>query len=443
MANDFDGAVRGALHDYEAAPAGEAWALISARLPEATVGRKPVGAWLVGLVAALVLGVGVFVEFGKSPSPRGQSLQGHSPVAFVAHGNPPSPPYSVDRAPYAPHTSPDRQNKGGGDGRASGAAMAGDGSAESGACLPPCPATTPTDAQRKRAPSLDKGGRGGYPPLAQHLSTSLSATSSRTLNLPPLRQLVLGSSHLSTLADPGIPCPTFGQGRQWLFNVRATVGPGIVDRDFDTAEPELRGYARLRDSVEERQLQPRAGLYLEAVHKSGLFVRAGADYRMYRSNVTAMGPQTQTTTLTEVRDPISGALIRTDTSVVVTSTTSTVYNRVQTITPVVGLGFQYTVGSVTPYVLAQAGYEFTVKGRGTVPNPFGLPVDLNERDGYIAAQPGLQYGGVAGFDVSLTNQWAVGLSVEFLKLGALRGPDEPLDYGQTVVTPGLNAVYRF
>ncbi len=257
-----------------------------------------------------------------------------------------------------------------------------------------------------------------------------------------MRTLVALGSGREVLIGPDIPCPTFGKGKLWLFAVRSTLGPGFVTREIDAPSSELRNYARLRDSVEERQLQPRVGLYLEAVHGSGIFVRGGLDYRMYRSHVSALGPQTQTTTLVEVRDPISGNLIRTDTSVTITTSKSTVYNRVQTITTVVGLGYQRTFGRVTPYVLAQAGYELTLKARGTVPDPLGLPVDLGQRDGYLARQPGFQYGGVAGFDVSLSKQWAVGLSVDYFQLGSLRGAEDPIDYRQRVLTPGMSVVYR-
>ncbi len=458
---DFDTAAQQLLRNFEAAPAVGSWALVSARLPE---GRRKSGV-LWGVMILLVfagLGMAAFdslrerrdmptnadfnttpqwgegdplqskrataTEWDSSPAPeqhRG-SIAARSGAAFDSlrecrHG--PTSHKAVNYLAAKPSSHKKVVQKLDEEliklSNTAGATT----SRVAVAAVSPNLNSTPTD-------------------IIHNIKVATTSSTIYDYSQVPLSSVIAVLSDDKFSLGPDIPCPTFGKGKQWVFGVRANVGPGIVMRDVEAPSSELRNYARLRDSVEERQLQPRVGLYVEAVHSSGLFVRGGVDYRMYRSRVRARGPQTQTTTLVEVRDPISNNLIRTDTTITVSTSTSTVYNRVQTVTPVVGLGFQKTFGRVTPYVLAQAGFELTLKSRGTVPDPLGVPVDLNQTDEYITRQPGFQLGGAVGFDVSLHEQWAVGLSVDYLQLGSLRDAEDPIDYRQSAVTPGLNLVYR-
>ena len=285
-------------------------------------------------------------------------------------------------------------------------------------------------------------------PLARHRRPHLTSQSQVHPQLashafPPLRYSRWQPHRHTSPAVPTSPCPTFRDGSQWLLSGRIAAGPGVITRAFGDPGAELRAYRNLRDSVEAQQLQPKVGFYIEPVHSSGFFARIGLDYAMYRSNLRSTGPETQTTTLVEVRDPLSGSVIRTDTTVEIARTTSTVYNRVQTLTPVVGLGYQRTFGRVTPYVLGQVGYEVTLKRRGVVPTRTGTPADLNGEEAYVTSTPGFQYGGVAGFDVSLHAKWALGVGVQGLWLGSLQGAAEEVDYRQRAVVPTVNLVYRW
>ena len=272
--------------------------------------------------------------------------------------------------------------------------------------------------------------------------------------LRTLLSLVLAGALLPTAAlaqkqPAAIPCPDFGDGPAWDWRLRAMGGGGQTTQEYDMPDSALVAYRNLRDGTEQLLITPRGGLRLEMTHRSGLSLRLGGDYHLYRTitrNTSTSGPPTAE--LVEVRTP-DGVLIRTDTVFTASQTTSEIYNRHHTLALTGGVGFHRWFGRLAPYVFAEAGYEFRVGTRGALPLPALPGTDpasgavLVDSEPLIAKAPGFQIGGTVGLDYALTGAWFVGPSVSYTALGGLGSGAEPLGYDQRALTAAVNVGLRF
>ena len=298
------------------------------------------------------------------------------------------------------------------------------------------------------APSSPKGSQlqvAKLPEPPSRINTvGLSIASVALDNLPSNNLLEFESSlpALSALpSGPGLGCEDFKNSRGWTFAVRAFAGPGTVIQDFKSSD-QNEAYQALRDSVEMDQLSVHAGLRFEAVNDFGLFLRAGADYQLYRTNVVSLGPPSSRTIIDSVFMEDTGTW-RVETRNEVFQEQRDVYNRQHSVALTAGVGYRPTFGNVSPYIMVEAGYEFLFKNRGTFVLPDGNFADLADDDDglYINDRPGLQYGGVIGVDFALTSQIEVGISGHYKRLGGLRGSADLLDFDQSTAFGALNLRY--
>ena len=286
-------------------------------------------------------------------------------------------------------------------------------------------------------------------------------TSTTTSPEPPSKQNAVGLSIASIVMDelpiidltefesalPALPfgpkviCEDFRNGRGWTFAVRAFAGPGTVIQNFNSTD-QTAAYESLRDSVEIDQLSVNAGLRFEAVNRVGLFLRAGADYQMYRTNVESLGPPNSRTIIDSVFMEDTQTW-RVETRNEVFQEQRDVYNRQHSVALTAGIGYRPTFGNVSPYIMAEAGYEFLFKKRGTFILPDGNFVDLADDDDdlYINDRPGFQFGGVIGVDFAITSQIELGLSAHYKRLGGFRGSADLLDFDQSTAFGALNLRY--
>jgi len=272
-------------------------------------------------------------------------------------------------------------------------------------------------------------------------SVGLSLASS-SLKVMPLSNLSLLESEAPRLPfGPGIGCEDFKSRAGWSFAVRAFAGPGMVFQEY-TSSDQTASYKLLRDSIENRQMSIHGGLRFEAVNDAGLFLRAGADYQMYRSNLDYLGPPRSRTIIDSVFMEDTQTW-RVETRNEVFQEQRTVYNRQHAVVLTGGIGFRKTFGNVSPYLMVEAGYEFLFKKKGNFVLPDGNFVDLAEDDQglYINERPGLQFGGVIGVDFALTDRIEAGISGHFKQLGGLRGSADLLDYDQSTAFGALNLRY--
>ena len=267
------------------------------------------------------------------------------------------------------------------------------------------------------------------------------ATRSPGLTLSALPTVALRTlDHLAPAPD--LACPSFSRGTAWNLGVRVEALTGPTPRTFDAPPAGLAAYRATRDSAEHAQLDLSAGLRLEARTDGGLLLRAGADYQLYRSRMDLPGTATIRREEVEVRDELTGQLIRTDTVVTVTRTSRRVYNRIHTVSLAAGIGYAPTLGAVRPYLIAEAGYEWTLSARGVYPTAAGGLHELPPTGQWIAEAPGLWLGASAGVDVLLTDRLAVGLVLRARRLGGLRGAADPLTYRQVGLSGGLSVGWR-
>lgn len=240
---------------------------------------------------------------------------------------------------------------------------------------------------------------------------------------------------------PGVGCADFNNSADWSFAVRAFAGPGVLFQTFNSTDQTM-AYETLRDSIETRQLSVHGGLRFEAVNDRGLLLRAGADYMMYRTNIVDAGaPRTRTIIDSVFMEDTQTWRVETRNEVF--QRQRNVYNRQHAVVLTAGVGFRKTLGNVSPYLMAEAGYELLFKRKGDFVLPDGNFVDLAEDDQglYINDRPGFQFGGVIGVDFALTDRIEAGISGHYKQLGGLRGSADLLDYKQSTAFGALNLRY--
>lgn len=278
------------------------------------------------------------------------------------------------------------------------------------------------------------------PPTSTNLvGLSMATVTLNKLPLTGLSELESGATKLPF--GPGIGCEDFKSRAGWSFAVRLFGGPGTIFQEY-TSTTTTAAYATLRDSIENKQLSVHAGLRFEAVNDLGLFLRAGADYQMYRSNVKDIGsPRTRTIIDSVFMEDTQTWRVETRNEVF--QQERNVYNRHHTIALTAGVGFRKTFGNVSPYIMAEGGYELRIKSKGDFVLPDGNFVDLADDDQglYTNDRPGFQYGGVLGVDFALTDRIEVGVSAHYKQLGGLRGSADLLDYKQSTAFGALNLRY--
>jgi len=277
------------------------------------------------------------------------------------------------------------------------------------------------------------------PPSATPVGLSMA---SAVLNELPFNDLLSLDTEAPNLPfGPDVGCPTFNNPTDWSFAVRLFGGPGTIFQEY-TSTAQTESYAVLRDSVEAKQLSVHGGLRFEATTGAGLFLRAGADYMMYRSNVTSLGPPRILTVIDSIFVEDTQTW-RVETSSITTQSQRKVYNRQHAVVLTGGVGFRKTFGNVSPYIMAEAGFEILFKRKGDFILPDGNYVDLAEDDQglYINDRPGLQYGGVLGVDFAVTDRIEVGVSGHYKQLGGLRGSADLLDFDQSTAFGALNLRY--
>ena len=171
--------------------------------------------------------------------------------------------------------------------------------------------------------------------------------------------------------------------------------------------------------------------------------RLGLGYQAYHRRAAFAGPVVRETTLREVIAPGTDEVLRVDTLARLYRVRKTRQNQHQTI--VIGLGAGYappTRSAWRPYVLAQAGYEFTVATRGSLLDVDGREVALdNAAAEWINPRPGLRLGGTLGVDVAVAPRWLVGLSGHYARTGELAGDGDPFSARATVFGLGLDASF--
>ena len=451
----FDQQVGALAETYAATPPDHAWAAIVARLPEESRDRSLVMWWLVG-AATVLLSAAAWLSLAESPQP---------------HAKPPTPPQPAVAAVVSqPDPAIDQQH---------GTALAGFEDATVGTqessiepssvveartgneesfvvdgTLPPSSISEVSAGSEPSSPSLSEHELGTTSLVLQPVAGALAQAPTRepltararpTMLMQPTSTLPLQAVALKTSveAGPGIPCADFGNGGYWTLGLRTFAGAGPSGRTY-SADANRHAYSALRDSVETVQLSLHGGLRLEAVNSRGFYGRIGADYHMQRSRLELFGNSEQSFDIQEVRHPVTGQVLRYDTIFSTTQSETIVYNRHQTISVTGGLGFRKTFGSVSPYVLAEAGYEFLIASRGGLIGTSDEIVDLSEtQQDWIVERQGLHYGGVIGVDVAVTDQLEVGLSGHYNRRGGLSGLTDPLTDERTALYGALNLRLRF
>ena len=248
-------------------------------------------------------------------------------------------------------------------------------------------------------------------------------------------------SYLSSKGGTLTACPDWSRQEQWVQRLRLAAGVGQVSQRSTSTPPNLAPYQALRDSTQELQLHYLADVRIETIHRSGLLLRFGAGYQLYRSRVSLREAATTTETLTEVRDPFDGTVLRVDTTRVTGYRRLLTPNRQQTLSWAAGLGYQWPRGWIRPYVLAEAEAAFLIASRGKLPRP-DEQIELLERSSpYLTRRPLFHYSATAGIDFGLTRDFDLGLSVTYKRLGSLAGTADPLDLRQNLASAALNLVY--
>ena len=165
---------------------------------------------------------------------------------------------------------------------------------------------------------------------------------------------------------------------------------------------------------------------------------------MYRTNVEFQGPPNSRTIIDSVFMEDTQTW-RVETRNEVYREQRNVYNRQHVVVLTAGVGFRKTFGNVSPYIMAEAGYELLFNQRGAFVLPDRSFVELkNDNNGlYINDRPGFQYGGVIGVDFALTDRIEAGISGHYKRLGGLRGSADLLDYDQSTAFGALNLRYNF
>ena len=418
--NPFDRDAARLAHRYEAAPTDHAWAAIAARLPHEPGRRLALWWWSAGAATLLALAALTAAWWWDS--------------AAVPAAVPTVPTVSDPVATSAPQPSGQR------------------------ATPPPInPGSVVVAPPKPKAPSLSRTPRPDTRPLSPALTPTATeledAPAAESISHPPAPSRTLASlgtpglhavrvERPGVLRGPGIPCADFGTRGSWALGLRGFAGAGPSGRSLDTDDTRP-AYFLLRDSTERRQLSVHAGLRVEAVHTNGLFVRAGIDYAMQRSRLDLLGATRVDTALTQVRNPVTGAVIRVDTTTTITETSTVVHNRHQTLGFTGGLGFRKTFGAVSPYVVGEAGLELLLATRGKLISPAEELVDLaDDERGWITERPGLYYGGTVGVDVALNDRLELGLSGHYDRRGRLSGIADPLRDERTALYGALNVRYR-
>ncbi len=423
-ADSFDAEARGLVGNYAPHPPAHAWAAIAAQLPPEPRGRRAAGWWWLAGGALLVA---LLMLYAMQPQAAQLEHAARPALAPVQQAFAPVPVAAEQELLDDPHQ----------------------------ALATPSPlAETELPAQKARLrlpPPADATPTVQRQPMETALAVSPTlAAPIVAVALPSLE--LLSQAELSTLPSSAdelqdarlIPCPDFNNRGSWSLGLRVFAGPGRTNREFSASDNDLPLYSALRDSVEERQMSVHAGLRFEGVHSNGLFLRAGVDYQMYRSRLRLIGNSMRSFNLVDVTDPISGNVLRTDTVYSSTVTESLRYNRHQTLALSAGLGFRKTFGRVSPYLLAEAGYEFLLKTRGQLIDPAGALVNLeNTNQAWVEERPGLHYGGVVGIDFALTNHLEVGVSGHYKRLGGLRGQSDPLAAEYTSMFGAANVRWHF
>ncbi len=469
--HSIDQAYNARLSNLEAAPPAHAWAAIVAQLPDSPDRNRGAFWWWSGAFLAL-LALSFLGYYGlnsadsnNNPGPNPQSNQAAlAPIAATATDN-----YIEDSNSAAAAAEKDKPE------------IEGLAKKEVAKVISPAPskaiasANSPTLSQLVQATALPSNYEVKNPHQKFSDQTELSSSNRATSNYgtttalnvvkespkPPSKLNAVGLSITSISADklpvlsltefqtalpmlpagPKVICEDFRNSRGWNFAVRAFAGPGTVIQDFKSSTQNT-AYQALRDSVEMDQLSVHAGLRFEAVNSVGLFLRAGADYQQYRTNVVSLGPPSSRTVIDSVFMEATQTW-RVETRNEVFQERRDVYNRQHSVALTAGIGYRPTFGNVSPYIMVEAGYEFLFKKRGTFVLPDGNFIDLADDDDdlYINDRPGFQYGGVIGVDFAITSQIEVGLSGHYKKLGGLRGSADLLDFDQSTVFGALNLRY--
>ena len=430
----FDLAAARLARAYRPAQPDHAWAAIAARLPEPAPTRRLAAWWWLG--AALLLGGvawwALATTSGGAAAPASAPRPGATPaVALTAEpAEHPAPRESDDV--HTPRPSRARQSGG----VASPESVTLTAQATEGAGPQQTNTTSTARTPATRAP-------GASPATSAQARAAVSPRPNVPLTPLPYPDAPRALLSDARVGPGGIPCEDFRNGGGWDLAVRLFAGAGPSGRTLD-GDAGAASYLQLRDSVEEVQLSLHGGLRVEAVHSGGFTARLGVDYGMQRGRVELLGNAIRSTETVEVVNP-DGEVIRVDTLSSVTQTQRVVYNRHQTVAVVGGIGFRPTFGAVSPYVLAEAGYEFTVASRGVLPEPGGEElVDLERTDDeWIAERPGLQYGGVVGVDVAIAPSLELGLSGHYTRRGGLSGRADPLDDERAALFGALNLRYSF
>ena len=283
---------------------------------------------------------------------------------------------------------------------------------------------------RARAPvGTWRGSAVGAPALAPVVSTLVVG-----LRIAP------PCAHIPGGGPPSGPQPV---GPSWAPQLRASVGVATTRRRSSGPAGESPDYLRLRDTLETGQPDVLAGLAYEQTHVTGLRLRFDVGYQAYHRRATFTGPIVRETTLREVIDPTTNDVTRVDTLARLYRVRSTRQNRHQTLTVGLGAGYAPPTRSVwRPYVLAQAGYEFTVATRGSLLDVDGREVSLDNEDAeWVSPRPGLRLGGTLGVDVAVSPRWLIGVSGRYARTGELSGADDLFSTRGQVFGLGLNASF--
>ena len=450
---------------YQPVPPAGAWAAIEARLAP-TPERRPGVGWplalvAVGLLLALAYGYLPAADMSPRPTPPRQPVSVAAVAAATAATDATSladvddvadEPTLRQRADAAVAlAAPARTTPGVKQGRArhsDTARLAGSRPSASespaGGRLTAVAAVATTDERAAHRATLPAGARPAESTLPVGGAPAVGADPVRAFESG--LTLLTGERALALLPLPGrslaaeIPCPDFGYRTAWGFALRLSGGGSPMDRDWDAVEAELQNYHTLRDTSETLRLNPTAALRLEAYHPSGFMARVGLDYRMERSELRARGPVTRTTTTTEVRDPLSGDVIRVDTNVTTSYTEGLTHNRHQRLAVVGGVGYRLPARRVWPYVVVEGGYGWLMAARGQLPRPLGDSELLEVESPYLRRTTGFEFGGTIGVDAALGARLRLGLSAHYRVLGSHRGTGDPLDFKQAAPSLALDLV---
>ena len=218
-------------------------------------------------------------------------------------------------------------------------------------------------------------------------------------------------------------------------------GPAYQEIRWGAAAPNLERYQQRRRESQTMRLSYSGALQLEFVHRSGLLFQAGLGMQALHSRQDFDSPGVLVDSLIEVRDSITDALIRIDTSRSVRFTRSRVFNRNQQIAFEAGIGYQWQAAKWRPWVLAKAGYSRIIQARGMLQKP-GDDIEILSRESdYIASDLRLHFGIQAGVDYKVAERWDLGINFLWLQMGERQGSGDPLRYQVQMASTHLHLVY--